>query len=319
MAVSPTIPESIPQDPNVSGLPNQIIWDDKAVYTFYNGTWGKSPRTVSNWDDLDKDVRFVLCNKEQTLTDIEKQTVLRNIGVLPATTERFGIVRYTDNWQDTGSGDPGDYPVTLTRRAIIELCEHTVDEHGYSMDVEIYGKCADTYELTKQAADLAVTASDAAEGFAGEVREAISGAGSIYNDMLAAEAGAVEAYEGAVDSQAACEGFANDARISANTAAQKAPPAIVPLITSGDLQYGKVYIKELDGTAIDLRGLIPPAVGATVEIWLRCDALTAIQWPPQWRWIEGSEPSIELSKVYYIHVRNDGWGVVANVGAEREA
>lgn len=319
MSETPSIPPFIPSGPTDDGLEGNITWDNNAIYTFYNGTWGKSPRTVGYWDEIDENTRFILCDRDQELSPVEKQTALRNIGVLPATTDRFGIVRYTDSWQDTGSGDPGEYPVTLTRRAIIELCKHTFDEHGYTIDVEIYGKCADAYAQAEEAADLAVSASEAAEGFAGEVREAISGAGSIYEDMLEAEAGAVSAYEGAVDSQEACEGFANDARISANTAAQKAPPAIVPLITSGDLQYGKVYMKELDGTSIDLRGLTLSAAGATVEIWLRCDARTDIQWPPQWRWLEGSAPLIEVSKVYYICVRNDGWGIVANIGDAREA
>lgn len=212
MSDSPIFPGFIPAGPTDDGAEGNIAWDNNAIYTFYAGTWGKAPRTVLHWDELDENTRFVLCDREQSLSNVEKQTALRNIGVLPATTERFGIVRYTDSWQDTGSGDPGEYPVTLTRRAIIELCKHTFDEHGYTIDVEIYGKCADTYELAEQAADLAVTASEAAEGFAGEVREAISGAGSIYNDMLTAEAGAVSAYEGAVDSQEACEGFANDTR-----------------------------------------------------------------------------------------------------------
>lgn len=174
-----TIPDSIPGDPTVQGEANQIIWDASSIYTYYNGTWGRSPRTVDHWNDLEGDVRFVLCNKEQLLTQEQKQIACKNLGILPATTERFGIVRYTDNWQDTGSGDPGFWPVTLTRTAIIELCKHQFEEYVYTMDVDIYEKCAEVYDFTVQAAELACTAADAAEGFASDARECVINAPDI--------------------------------------------------------------------------------------------------------------------------------------------
>lgn len=174
-----TIPDSIPGDPTVHGEANQIIWDASSIYTYYNGTWGRSPRTVDHWNDLEGDVRFVLCNKEQLLTQEQKQIACKNLGILPATTERFGIVRYTDNWQDTGSGDPGFWPVTLTRTAIIELCKHQFEEYVYTMDVGIYEKCAEVYDFTVQAADLACTAADAAEGFASDAMECVINAPDI--------------------------------------------------------------------------------------------------------------------------------------------
>lgn len=125
---SPTIPPFIPTGPTDDGLPGQIVWDRECIYTFDGAHWGRTPRAVSSgaWDDLytpegGPSARFLLVSKPQSLTDLEKEQAQLNIGLLPATTESFGIVRYTDSWMDNGSGDPGDYPVTLTRHAIMEL------------------------------------------------------------------------------------------------------------------------------------------------------------------------------------------------------
>lgn len=211
------IPDTLPHtpiDPNQPAEPNLITWDRGAIYTSYDGSWGKTPRMTVYWNDIadDGSTRFLVCNKQQELSSVEKERALKNLGIQPATTTTFGLVRYTDNWQDTGSGDPGYYPVTLTRTAIVALCNYIMSEYSYTMDIEIYGKCADVYEQTKEAADLAVSASEAAEGFAGEIRTTIAGADAIYEDMLEAEKGAVIAYEGSVDAQESAEGFANDAR-----------------------------------------------------------------------------------------------------------
>lgn len=126
--VYPTIPPFIPNGPTDEGLPGQIVWDRECIYTFDGAHWGRTPRAVSSgaWDDLytpegGPSARFLLVSKPQSLTDGEKEQAQINIGLLPATTESFGIVRYTDSWMDNGSGDPGDYPVTLTRHAIMEL------------------------------------------------------------------------------------------------------------------------------------------------------------------------------------------------------
>lgn len=175
MSDTPEIPDTLPHtpiDPNQPAEPNLITWDCGAIYTSYDGSWGKTPRMIAYWNDIadDGSTRFLICNKSQELDSIQKEQALKNLGIQPATTTTFGLVRYTDNWQDTGSGDPGYWPVTLTRKAIIELCEHTIGEYSHTIDVEIYGKCADVYKQAEQAADLAVAASEAAEGFAGELR-----------------------------------------------------------------------------------------------------------------------------------------------------
>lgn len=181
----------------------------------------------------------------------------------------------------------------------------------------MFGKIADTYAQVKDAADLAVRASDAAEGFAGETRESIATVQQAYADTLVAEEGAVSAYEGAVTSQEAAEGFANDARDAAYLVTQKAPPTVVTLVSgqATNLAYGKVYACEPVGE-FDLSGMTITQVGCTVEIWMRPAGETNVTWPAEWKWLEGQAPVLVAGTTYYICVRRDLWQVTICIGTE---
>lgn len=87
------------------------------------------------WDDLEPGdiddqghehpVRFLIVHKDtQGLTSYEKQNALRNLGIDKADTEHYGLVKYTDDWQYSGGGTE-DFPLTLTRSAIVDLFMNT--------------------------------------------------------------------------------------------------------------------------------------------------------------------------------------------------
>lgn len=106
-----------------------IAWDVHAVYTFYNGTWGITPRYTSCWNDVTATFRPLLMDKpmEWTRPDgtedvalklLQRQVALGNLGIAHATTESYGLVKYTEDWTDDGTGDPEEAPLTLTRNAV---------------------------------------------------------------------------------------------------------------------------------------------------------------------------------------------------------
>ena len=115
-----------------------ISWDADAVYTYYNGNWGKSPRTIVHWDEIDQDARFLLLNKTQELSLTEKENALRSLGIDRAhiigelfdEDANYGLCKYTNDWRDSGTGDPEEYPLTLTRYAIVHLFGEMITEYG---------------------------------------------------------------------------------------------------------------------------------------------------------------------------------------------
>lgn len=115
-----------------------IAWDVHAVYTYYNGTWGITPRYTSCWNDVTATFRPLLMDKpmawtrpdgteDTELKALQRQTALGNLGIANATTESYGLVKYTDDWTDDGTGDPSDAPLTLTRHAIAGMLDAGLD------------------------------------------------------------------------------------------------------------------------------------------------------------------------------------------------
>lgn len=67
---------------------------------------------------------MIVHKDNQGLTSYEKQNALRNLGIDKADTEHYGLVKYTDDWQYSGGGTE-DFPLTLTRSAIVDLFMNT--------------------------------------------------------------------------------------------------------------------------------------------------------------------------------------------------
>lgn len=84
---------SAPTSPNTPGEENAIAFDRDGVYSYKEGTWGKSPRVTTHWEDLDEDSRFLLTNKALTLTEQEINNVRESIDIKPATTDNLGLVK----------------------------------------------------------------------------------------------------------------------------------------------------------------------------------------------------------------------------------
>lgn len=134
-------PPGSPSSPVPAPGGSYISWDADAVYTYYNGNWGKSPRTIVHWDEIDQDARFLLLNKTQELSLTEKQNALRSLGIDRAhiigelfdEDTNYGLCKYTNDWRDSGTGDPEEYPLTLTRYAIVHLFGEMITEYGQSI------------------------------------------------------------------------------------------------------------------------------------------------------------------------------------------
>lgn len=85
--------DSAPTSPNIPGEENAIAFNKDGVYSYKEGTWGKSPRVTSYWDDLDENSRFLLTNKVLSLTEQEIKNVRESININPATTDNLGLVK----------------------------------------------------------------------------------------------------------------------------------------------------------------------------------------------------------------------------------
>lgn len=93
-----------PSTPGDSGAINTISWDDSGIYSFYNGSWGKTPRVLSNWSDFSAHSRFLLVSSAQQLSENEIQTTRSNLGIGAASSEKEGLIRIATSMEDnTGS------------------------------------------------------------------------------------------------------------------------------------------------------------------------------------------------------------------------
>lgn len=110
----------VPEGPTSDPQEQSISWDENAIYTYYMNSWGKTPRTVAHWEEWDSTTRPVLLDKTQTISDIERQTALRNLGIDNASLTKTGLIQFTDDPNNTEGK-------VLTRRALIELIHSVIN------------------------------------------------------------------------------------------------------------------------------------------------------------------------------------------------
>lgn len=158
-----------PEDYNDTGstTPTAISWDDTGVYTLYNGTWGKTPRISTNWDELTGTWRPVLTNTTQSLSDSEKATARSNIGVEYATADSEGLVILAGNVK---TGANTSVPTTAAVRSYVM---DTITEFVPASKDELM----DMYT---------------------QIRAMYDAIAAIHGNLLPIYDGAVTAYEGAV-------------------------------------------------------------------------------------------------------------------------
>lgn len=87
---------SVPSSASAAGSNNDIAIGD-SFYTYYNGTWGKTVRYTNNWSDIDAATRFLLVNKEMTLSDAERANVQATIGLKIGSNSTAGLVKGSDS------------------------------------------------------------------------------------------------------------------------------------------------------------------------------------------------------------------------------
>ena len=85
--------DSAPTSPNVIGKENAIAIDRAGIYSYKEGTWGKSPRVTTHWEDLDENSRFLLTNRALNLSEQEIKNVRESIDIKNATTDNSGLVK----------------------------------------------------------------------------------------------------------------------------------------------------------------------------------------------------------------------------------
>ena len=85
--------DSAPTSPNVIGEENAIAFDRDGMYSYKEGTWGKSPRVITHWEDLDENSRFLLTNRALNLSEQEIKNVRESIDIKNATTDNSGLVK----------------------------------------------------------------------------------------------------------------------------------------------------------------------------------------------------------------------------------
>lgn len=281
---SPTIPPFIPTGPTDEGLPGQIVWDRECIYTFDGAHWGRTPRAVSSgaWDDLytpegGPSARFLLVSKSQSLTDLEKEQAQLNIGLLPATTESFGIVRYTDSWMDNGSGDPGDYPVTLTRHAIMELIGNKLVAGTSNVTI--------AYDVTTGNTSISVSGG--------------GGGGGVTVDPVPTQ-GSVNAVSsgGVYDALRSLPAIVPETSVPADNILINNHRYLLPVASSGSLNLVSITVEPF----------------GTVELWVDAAAGSSTVWP-DWSWLDGHVPPNipEVDTRYAIEATNDGRTVVAKL------
>ena len=87
-----------PSSTYASGEQGNLYVGSTGLYSYSDGSWGKSPRYTENWDDLAPGVRFLRVDGPQSLSSTEKSQVLANIGVAPiANAESAGLVKAWGN------------------------------------------------------------------------------------------------------------------------------------------------------------------------------------------------------------------------------
>lgn len=121
------------------GTPTSLAVSPNAVYTYildpdgmYSG-WGKTPRYIDNWEDLDGNVRFVPMHVSIEATDAEKETARRNIGVLPATFDTPGLISPSAQYFTMDGAVFSPKAATASLYGVVQLYNGGQDSGEYGM------------------------------------------------------------------------------------------------------------------------------------------------------------------------------------------
>lgn len=90
----PTFAPSAPAASSTYGEAGQMYVGESGLFTWETSTgWAKTPRVTSHWEDLDTSSRFLLVNKDQSLSEQEQEQGRSNLGVGVASEEKRGLVK----------------------------------------------------------------------------------------------------------------------------------------------------------------------------------------------------------------------------------
>lgn len=82
-----------PSSPSDLGEQGNLYVGSTGLYSYSDGSWGKSPRYTENWDDLVPGVRFLRVDGSQSLSSTEKSRAIDNIGLTIASAGSAGLVK----------------------------------------------------------------------------------------------------------------------------------------------------------------------------------------------------------------------------------
>lgn len=142
--VSPSYIKDCPTTPTDDGEESNIAWNENGVYTFSNGLWGKTPRLLTSWEDLDSESRFLLVNKSVELSPKEIYNARTSLNISHATTTNEGLVKLAESISANDGGvitGPQLIDYIETQLSNIQPTTPTnVDLGNYSGDVLLKGK-----------------------------------------------------------------------------------------------------------------------------------------------------------------------------------
>lgn len=111
-----------PSSPSDLGEQGNLYVGSTGLYSYSDGSWGKSPRYTENWDDLVLGVRFLRVDGLQSLSSSEKSNLLANIGIPIASAGSAGLVKA---WGDATSELTGGAPVIINSDGTQYVAEAT--------------------------------------------------------------------------------------------------------------------------------------------------------------------------------------------------
>lgn len=95
-----------PSSPSDLGEQGNLYVGSTGLYSYADGSWGKSPRYTENWDDLVPGVRFLRVDGSQSLSFEEKSQALENVGLTIASAGSAGLVKAWGSPAELTDGAP---------------------------------------------------------------------------------------------------------------------------------------------------------------------------------------------------------------------
>lgn len=95
-----------PSSPSDLGEQGNLYVGSTGLYSYADGSWGKSPRYTENWDDLVPGVRFLRVDGSQSLSFEEKSQALENVGLTIASAGSAGLVKAWGSPAELTGGAP---------------------------------------------------------------------------------------------------------------------------------------------------------------------------------------------------------------------